>query len=62
MQVTTVGQWPLDVPVGTAIPAWAYQDVKSRNTFNLTLAQADDGELRLAVSHTSSENLLVFST
>jgi len=37
--ITTVGQWPLDVPSGTAIPAWAYQNVSVHDTFELSIAQ-----------------------
>jgi len=39
--LTTLGSLPVDVPVGTAIPAWAYQNVGRNDTFNLTIAQLD---------------------
>jgi len=42
--VTTLGQWPLDIPAGTAVPAYAYiNPVIHGNTFNLTLAQNATG-------------------
>ncbi|KAG9015012.1 hypothetical protein FRB94_007084 [Tulasnella sp. JGI-2019a] len=41
--ITTIGQWPLDIPVGTEIPAWAYQNVTLHDTFVLANAQATTG-------------------
>jgi len=41
--ITTVAQWPLDVPQGTEIPAWAYQNVTAIDSFNITAAQAAKG-------------------
>jgi len=39
--IVTVGQWPLNIPQGTAVPAWAFQDVAINNTFNIDLARTD---------------------
>ncbi|KAG8897955.1 hypothetical protein FRB99_007774 [Tulasnella sp. 403] len=41
--LTTVAQWPLDVPTGTSIPSWAYQDVRQGDTFNITTAMVVKG-------------------
>lgn len=50
------GQYPLAIPPGTALPAWAYQLVTTSNRFNLTLAQSvgDSPENITAPSTTSS--------
>ncbi|KAI9571570.1 hypothetical protein HD554DRAFT_2168839 [Boletus coccyginus] len=39
---TTVypGVFPLDVPTGTAVPQWAFQDVTTSDLFSVTLAQS----------------------
>jgi len=37
----SIGSFPLNIPEGTAVPAWAYQDVSAANTFNLTFARVD---------------------
>ncbi|KAG9040904.1 hypothetical protein FS837_012959 [Tulasnella sp. UAMH 9824] len=34
----TVAQYPLDIPLGTGVPAWAYQNVSIADTWNQTLA------------------------
>ncbi|KAG9003397.1 hypothetical protein FRB90_011184 [Tulasnella sp. 427] len=34
----TVGQYPLDIPEGTGVPAWAYQDVALSDRWNASLA------------------------
>ncbi|KAG8932158.1 hypothetical protein FRC02_001575 [Tulasnella sp. 418] len=36
---TSVGYWPLDLPPGTSVPAWAYMDPRSGDTFNVTVAR-----------------------
>ncbi|KIO32741.1 hypothetical protein M407DRAFT_18208 [Tulasnella calospora MUT 4182] len=35
--LVTVGQYPLDIPEGTAVPAWAYQNVALTDTWNISL-------------------------
>lgn len=35
---TTVAQYPLDIPLGTGVPAWAYQNVGLTDFWNYTLA------------------------
>ncbi|KAI9571579.1 hypothetical protein HD554DRAFT_1790893 [Boletus coccyginus] len=34
------GFFPLDIPTGTAVPQWAFQDVTTSDLFNVTLAQS----------------------
>ncbi|KIO32737.1 hypothetical protein M407DRAFT_241235, partial [Tulasnella calospora MUT 4182] len=34
----TVGEYPLDIPVGTGVPAWAYQNVGLTDRWNQSLA------------------------
>ncbi|KAG8947327.1 hypothetical protein FRC00_009169 [Tulasnella sp. 408] len=34
----TLAQYPLDIPTGTGVPAWAYQDVSLHDRWNETLA------------------------
>ncbi|KAI9571575.1 hypothetical protein HD554DRAFT_2168843 [Boletus coccyginus] len=34
------GVFPLDIPAGTAVPQWAFQDVTTSDLFNVTLAQS----------------------
>ncbi|KIO32739.1 hypothetical protein M407DRAFT_18206, partial [Tulasnella calospora MUT 4182] len=34
----TIGQYPLDIPLGTGVPAWAYQDVGLTDRWNQSLA------------------------
>ncbi|KAI9571580.1 hypothetical protein HD554DRAFT_2168849 [Boletus coccyginus] len=34
------GFFPLDIPAGTAVPQWAFQDVTKSDLFNVTLAQS----------------------
>lgn len=33
----TVGQYPLDIPAGTAVPAWAFQNVALTDRWNISL-------------------------
>ncbi|KAG8891114.1 hypothetical protein FRB98_000123 [Tulasnella sp. 332] len=41
--ITTIGQWPLDIPAQTEVPAWAYQNVTLSDTFLIADAQATTG-------------------
>ncbi|KIO16064.1 hypothetical protein M407DRAFT_39834, partial [Tulasnella calospora MUT 4182] len=34
----TTGEYPLDIPIGTGVPAWAYQNVASGDRWNQSLA------------------------
>ncbi|GJE88609.1 hypothetical protein PsYK624_046920 [Phanerochaete sordida] len=35
-----ISVWPVNIPPGTSVPAWAYLDVRTPDTFNATAAQA----------------------
>jgi len=51
------GHYPMQVPAGTAIPRWAYQQVFGTNRFNVTLAQAvGDMPENSSTSSTSSSS------
>jgi len=39
--ITSLGSWPLDIPAGTAVPDWAYQNVSLHDTFNITIPHID---------------------
>ncbi|KAI0751236.1 hypothetical protein C8Q80DRAFT_559935 [Daedaleopsis nitida] len=36
---STVEDYPINIPGGTAVPVWAFQDVSASNTWDLTTAQ-----------------------
>ncbi|KAG9021758.1 hypothetical protein FS837_006996, partial [Tulasnella sp. UAMH 9824] len=51
--MVTVAQYPLDIPIGTGVPAWAYQNVSLADTWNQTLA------LPQTLSSTEAEMILL---
>ncbi|KAI0721991.1 hypothetical protein C8T65DRAFT_629903 [Cerioporus squamosus] len=50
----TNGSYPMDVPLGTAVPAWAYQDVSSTDKFDASKASAVAAEDLPDITPTSS--------
>ncbi|KAI6005670.1 hypothetical protein EDD15DRAFT_661020 [Pisolithus albus] len=56
--------YPENVPSGTAIPQWAYQDVSSTDDFNATLAEltGDSPESTAAVSQSTATSLPTSTT
>ncbi|KIJ06369.1 hypothetical protein PAXINDRAFT_20436 [Paxillus involutus ATCC 200175] len=54
--------FPVDIPNGTAIPAWAYQDVVTSDLFNVTLAETTGDNPESTATHVQSTGSAVTST
>ncbi|KIJ16760.1 hypothetical protein PAXINDRAFT_168244 [Paxillus involutus ATCC 200175] len=54
--------FPVDIPSGTAIPAWAYQNVVTSDLFNATLAETTGDNPESTATHVQSTGSAVTST
>ncbi|KAF9246138.1 hypothetical protein BU15DRAFT_70254 [Melanogaster broomeanus] len=50
--------FPMDIPSGTAVPAWAYQDVITSDMFNTTLAELTGDNPESTATHVQSTGTL----
>ncbi|KIJ69050.1 hypothetical protein HYDPIDRAFT_164720 [Hydnomerulius pinastri MD-312] len=64
LNCTTVypSAFPYDIPSGTAVPEWAYQDVTTSDMFNVTLAQAVGDTPESTATHVQSTGSIIPST
>ncbi|KAF8843546.1 hypothetical protein BDN67DRAFT_1008735, partial [Paxillus ammoniavirescens] len=54
--------FPMDIPSGTAVPAWAYQDVVTSDLFNTTLAEVTGDNPESTATHVQSTGSVIASS